>query len=141
LSGGQGLVRTAATLEQALAKPAARLAQVVVERLTRHLGQLEPDGSAGLALADSGAVDGVAVRRHVIDAERHQIAASQLAVDGEVEQHQVTRAPLELQPGSDAPDVTGSKRRLRTGELAFLARRLSSGRRWRYGVVHLRSPC
>lgn len=45
-----GVVRTGAPLEQALPKPSARSAQVVVERLARHLSQLEPDGSTGLAL-------------------------------------------------------------------------------------------
>jgi hypothetical protein len=50
LSSGQMLVRTGAPLEQALPKPSARSAQVVVERLARHLSQLEPDGSTGLAL-------------------------------------------------------------------------------------------
>jgi hypothetical protein len=56
--------------------------------VARHVGQLEPDGPAGLALPDGGAVDGVAVGRYVIDAQCHQIAAAQFAVDGEVEQGQ-----------------------------------------------------
>jgi hypothetical protein len=87
-----------------------------------HLGQFESDGPAGLALADGGAVDGVAVGRHVIDAQRHEIAAAQLAVDGEVEQGQVSGTPLQLQLRPDGPHVTGPQRWLRTGELALVAR-------------------
>jgi len=45
-----------------------------------EVGQLEADGPAGLALPDCGAVDGVAVGRDVIDTQRHQVAAAQLAV-------------------------------------------------------------
>src|SRR5262245_55722659 len=63
---------------QALAGPAASGSQVVVERVARHLCQFEPDGSAGLALPGGRAVDGVAIRRHVVDAQRRQIAVAQL---------------------------------------------------------------
>src|SRR5262245_60787952 len=67
--------------------------EVVVHRLPGHLGQLEANWSAGLALADVSAVDRVAVGCHVIDAESDEVAASQLAVDGEIEERQVPHAP------------------------------------------------
>ena len=121
LPRGQVRIGAAPAGEQALAGAAARGPQVVVERVARHLGQLEADGPAGLALADSGAVDGVAVGRHVIDAQRDQIAAAQLAVDGEVEQRQVAGTPLQLQLRPDGPHVAGPQRRLGTGELALVA--------------------
>jgi hypothetical protein len=86
LPRGQMGIGAAPAGEQALAGAAAGGTQVLVERMARHLGQLEADGPTGLALADGRAVDGVAVGRHVVDAQRDQIAAAQLAVDGEVEQ-------------------------------------------------------
>jgi hypothetical protein len=56
--------------------------QIVVQRLPSDLRQLEPDRLARLSLSNVGAVDGVAVGRHVIEAQRDEIAAPQLAVDG-----------------------------------------------------------
>ena len=90
--------------------------------MARHLGQFEPDGAAGLALPDSCAVDGVAIGCHVIDPQRYQITAAQLAIDGEVEQCQIASAVLKLQLGPDGPHVAGPQRRLGTGELALVAR-------------------
>ncbi len=107
--------------EQALAGAAAGGPQVLVERMARHLGQFEPDGSAGLALPNGCAVDGVAVGCHVIDPQRYQITAAQLAIDGKVEQCQVASAVLELQLRPDGPHVAGPQRRLGTGELALVA--------------------
>jgi hypothetical protein len=47
--------------------------------LARVLGQLKPNGPTGLPLPDVRRVDGVAIRCHVINAERNEIAAAQLA--------------------------------------------------------------
>jgi hypothetical protein len=71
-------VGAAAAGEQALALAAAGGAQILIERMARHLGHLESDGPAGFALAYGCGGHGVAVGRHVIDAQRHQIAAPQL---------------------------------------------------------------
>ena len=54
--------------------------------MPRHIRQFEPDRPTGLPLAYVGAVDGVAVGRHVIDTKRDKIAAAQLAVDRKIEQ-------------------------------------------------------
>jgi hypothetical protein len=86
LSRGQMLVRTAATLEQALPCFAVARPQMVVHRLPCDLRQFEPDGATRLSLTHVRPVDRVAVRRHIIDLQRHEIAATQLAVDGEIEQ-------------------------------------------------------
>jgi hypothetical protein len=116
------LVGAAAALEQALAVPPTGGSQVLVERVACHLGQFEPDGAAGLALADGRAVDGVAVGCHIIGAQRYQIAAAQLAVDGEVEQGEVAGTPLRLQLRPDGPHVAGPQRRVGTGEFVLVAR-------------------
>ena len=92
-------------------------------RLTGHLRQLKANGTAGLPLTDVGAVNRVAVRGHVIDSESNEIAAAQLAIDCEVEERQVPHAPLQLQSGTDGPDMTDPQRWLWTPELAFVAGR------------------
>jgi len=85
--------------------------QVIIDRLTGLLGKLEPHRVAGLPLANGCSVERVAVRRHVIHANGDNIAAAQLTVDGEVEQGEVTHAPIELQLGpDDLPLFQGSRR-------------------------------
>ena len=89
-----------------------------------------PFSATSKPMVDACLRTGVAVGRHVIDTQRHQIAAAQLAVDGEVEQVQVSRATLQLQLRPDGPDVAGPQRRLGAGELALVARlRRGLGRR------------
>ena len=114
------LIGAAAAGEQALPCFAVARSQIVVQRVPSDLRQLEPDRPARLSLANVGAVDGVPVGRHVIDAQRDEIAAPQLAVDGEIEQCQVACAPFQLQLGTDQPYVAGPQRRLWTGELALV---------------------
>jgi hypothetical protein len=41
----------------------------------------------------------------IVDPEAHQIAAAQLAVDGEVEQCELPRSMIQLQPNPDSPDL------------------------------------
>ena len=65
------------------------------DRLPGPLGQLEANWPAGLVLPDIGTVDRVAVWCHVIDAQSDEVAASQLAVDGQIE---IPHAPLWLRP-------------------------------------------
>jgi hypothetical protein len=41
----------------------------------------------------------------IVDAESNQIAATQLAVDGEVEQGEFPGSMIQLQPNPDSPDL------------------------------------
>jgi hypothetical protein len=126
LARRQMSIGSATAWEQALAKLSAPDPKVVVQRLLRHLGQLEANWPTGLALPDIGAVDRVAVGRHIIDLESNEIAAAQLAVDGEIEERQVPHAPLQLQSGTDGPDMANPQWWLRAPELAFGAGRTAS---------------
>jgi len=90
-----------ATWEQALANLPAAHPEMVIHRLPRHFGQLKPNRPTGLALPDVGAVNRVAVGCHVIHEKSDEIAAAQLAVDGEIEERQVAHASLQLQPRTD----------------------------------------
>ena len=82
--------------EQEFARFLAGGPQVVVDGLPGLLGDLEPDRNASLFLADRGTINGVSMRGDVVDLERDDIAAAQLAVDGEVEHRQVARSPFDL---------------------------------------------
>ena len=72
--------------EQKLSGMTACHPQILVDGLPSLLGQLEPDGPARLLLAHGRPVDGVAVGSHVIDPDRYDITAAQLAVDSEIEE-------------------------------------------------------
>ena len=62
-----------------------RGSQVVIDGLTGLVRQLELDRPSCLPLPDRCAVDRVTVGCDVIDLEGHDIAATQLAVDREIE--------------------------------------------------------
>src|SRR5262249_24946134 len=104
----------------------AATAKILIHRLPRLLGQLEANRSTRLLLADAGPVKRITIGRDVTDAQRNEIAASQLAVDREVEERQVAQVPLQVQLGADLshPYLTRSKPRLRR-PLGFPSRRES----------------
>jgi hypothetical protein len=60
---------------------------------------------------------GAAVR-DIADAQRDQVAATQLAVDREVEEREVTEPLRQLQANPDRPDLADLQRRLRAGQFA-----------------------
>ena len=61
--------------------------------------------TAGLSLAHRRTGERVAVRRNVFDPQGDNIAASQLAIDGEVEHRQVARSPYETPELCKVPDL------------------------------------
>jgi hypothetical protein len=75
----------AAAREQKFARLFARDPQVVIDGLTGLVPQLELDRPSCLPLPDRYAVDRVTVGCNVIDLEGYDIAATQLAIDREVE--------------------------------------------------------
>jgi hypothetical protein len=127
LPGRQMPVGATTAWEQALAKLSVADAKVVIQRLTGHLRQLEANGPASLPLTDVGAVNCIAVGRHVLHAQSDEVATTQLAIDGQIEERQVANAPFQLQPGADGPDMADPQRRLRATVLALGAGRSASG--------------
>ena len=75
----------------------------VVDRLPRLLRQLKPDWPAGLLLPHCGAIDRISARRQVLDPKCDDIAATQLAVDRQIEHWQVARPSVHLQSRTDRP--------------------------------------
>jgi hypothetical protein len=63
LAGRQGAIGALAAREQVVPRLAVGEAKVVVESLTRRLGQLKANGPARLPLPDGCPVDGIAVGR------------------------------------------------------------------------------
>jgi hypothetical protein len=62
---------------------------------------------------------------HVPHTQLHQIARSQLAVDGEVEERQLSRAAADLQSYADRPDIFQLQRSFLPHQLALVPRSIS----------------
>jgi hypothetical protein len=105
--------------EQEFPRLLAGCPDVIVDRLPGLLRHLEPNRVAGLSLADSHPVHGISVRGNVLDLESDDIATAQFAVDGQVEQRQVTRATLDLELGPDRFDSRWSCAKPRTSALQY----------------------
>jgi hypothetical protein len=73
--------------------------EVVINRLAGLLRHFKSNRKPGLCLAHRRTGERVAVRRNVFDPQGDNIAASQLAIDGEVEHRQVPCSPFDLQSG------------------------------------------
>jgi len=52
--------------------------------------ELELNRATGLLLSNRRTVDGAASRRNILDSKRDNVAAAQLAVDGHIEQREVS---------------------------------------------------
>src|SRR6516165_6641175 len=114
---------------------------VVVDCLTGLLGHLEPDRLASLLLAHRCAIDGMSVRRHIFHLEADNVAASQLAIDGQIEHREVARSSFDLQLAPNRPNVFGSKWRLRPCQFALIPGFAARNLRYRiFRVLHGRAP-
>ena len=91
--------------EQKLAGSLPGRFDVAVHRLAGLLRQFKSDGPPGLFLAHGRSIDGIAIRSNVLDLESDDIAASQLAVDGQIEHRQIAGSLLDLELGPDRPDM------------------------------------
>src|SRR6185312_7305661 len=86
------MAAASAAREQELAWLLARRSQVIFDRLPRLLGQLELDRPPCIPLSHRRALGRAAVRRNILDPEGHHVAATQLAVDRQVEHGEVAGA-------------------------------------------------
>src|SRR5439155_9327086 len=73
-------------------------------RIPRLLGDLELHWSLCFLLHDNRAAGDVTALDHIVDAQRDQITPAQFAVDGEIEQGEISGAMIQLQSNSDGPD-------------------------------------
>lgn len=109
-----------ATMEAA-GKETALLIQRVVghpgrDRSTGWFCQLKLDRPPGLLLDDHGTLSDSPAGNHITDPQSDQVATAQLAVDGQVEQGQITPFPCDLESHTCGPDLTGLQGWLLTHE-------------------------
>jgi hypothetical protein len=126
-------VRTATAGEQELAGPFAGGPQVVIDRLAGLLAQFKSDRPPSFPLPDSCAIRRVATAGDILDSDGDDIATTKLAVDCQIEHSQIASAALDLEFRPYRPDVFGSQRRLRAGQLSFVLRHSL----WHGGSIHL----
>jgi len=103
LSGREALLGPTLCGKKELSVLPVRHTQVVINRLPGLFGDLEPYRSAGLLLADRRTLNGVSVWGNVLDFESDDIATTQLAIDGEIEQRKVALAVCHLKLSADRP--------------------------------------
>jgi hypothetical protein len=84
------------------------------------LTQFKTNGMSGFPLADGCPINSHALRRDILDLEADDAAASELAVDREIENCQVSNATIDFGLGPDRLDVFGSERQLRTDQFSLI---------------------
>jgi hypothetical protein len=82
--------------------------------------QFELDRSLRLALNDHGARQNLVAMGYIPHMKADQVAASQLAVDGQIEQGQVANRMVVLQVDTDRPDILGLEGWLLADQLALV---------------------
>ena len=92
------------------------------ERLARLLGNLKLDRPLGFLLHDDRAGGYPTALDHIMYTECNQVAAAQLAVDGEIEQGEFPDSMSQLQPNPDGPDLFQLQRGLLAEQLALVPR-------------------
>src|SRR5437868_5847199 len=95
-------------------EPAVQIAtpsiEPVSERATCLGRNFELHRATGLLLNDSRPLPQRGSRHDVREPQGNHVAAPELAVQGDVEERQVTDAALNLKAHADCPDVHGSQR-------------------------------
>jgi hypothetical protein len=106
--------------EQKFARLLASSLDVIVDGLPRLFRQSKPDRPTGLLLPHCDAIDSMSARCDVFDPKCDDITTPQLAVDCQIEHRQVSRPPLNLQSGTDRPNMFWPQRWLLSDELALV---------------------
>ena len=73
-------------------------------------------------LNDHGSGNGLTCMNDIVDSQPHQVASPEFAVDGQVEQGEITNPIGDLQTNSNGPDFLEFKWRFRADEFAFVLR-------------------
>jgi hypothetical protein len=86
------------------------------------LGHLELHRSLGLLLHDDCACRDLTALDDIMDTQRDEIAAAQLAIDGEIEKRQLSRSMIQLKAKPNRPDFLWLQRGLLPKQFAFVPR-------------------
>src|SRR5450631_4947100 len=103
LACGDAFLGTTTACEQELAGLLVGGPQIFIDRLAGLFGQFKSDRSAGLLLTYGCAIRSVSARGDIVDFDRHDIAATKLAVDREIEHREVSDATCDLEFRPDWP--------------------------------------
>ena len=116
-----GRLGNAARKEELLRFP-MRLVNPSSDCFSRLIGDLKLHRPLRLFLHDDRPGRDMTALDHVVDVQPYQIAPTQLAVDGEVEQRQFSRSMVQLQSNPDGPDLLQLQRWLLADQLPFVPR-------------------
>ena len=94
--------------------------QPVLQRGAGLFGDLKLNRTAGLVLDNRRSVSHATARSYVVDPKADEIAATKLAINGEVEQRQIAFAALYLKADTDGPHLFRPKGVLLANETAFV---------------------
>jgi hypothetical protein len=83
-------------------------------------GDLELDRPAGLPLDHRGAVLDTPPDAYVAHPQPHEVAAPQLAINGEIEEREVASTLFKLEADADRPNLLRLERAFLAGEAAFV---------------------
>lgn len=113
MAGGDGLSAAAdPSRKEVVPRLAVTAADPPHDGFAGLLGQFELHRAARLLLEHRRSRADAAAEKHVIDPERDDVAAAQLAVDGKVEQGKIAEAPGNLEANANGPDLAKLQRRL-----------------------------
>src|SRR5262245_5495803 len=111
-----------ASREDVWVRGSTPLREIDVDRLARLLRNLEANRPPCFALSNGGSIDGITMGCHISNPQAYQVAPPKFAVDGEIEQGEISKAFQQLESRSDRPNMFRAKRRLGPGELALVPR-------------------
>jgi hypothetical protein len=109
-----------AAWEEVLSVSWDRIGKPIANCCSRLFGDLELDRPARFPLDYRGSVLHPVPDAHVAYPQPHEVAAPQLAIDGEIEQSKVASALFKLEPDADCPDLPRSQRTFLTNEAALV---------------------
>src|SRR6202045_5402660 len=106
--------------EQIASIPEFDLRQPILDRGPSLLRDFELDRSPCLFLDHGATAPHPAAGAYVVDLQTDEIAASELAVDREVEQSEISFPALQLKPNANGPDIFRLERALLPGQAALV---------------------
>ena len=80
---------------------------MVVDRLARLLRNLEANRPPCFELSNGGSIDGITMGCHISNPQAYQVAPTKFAVDGEVEQCEISEASNDWSRVLTAKHVSG----------------------------------
>jgi hypothetical protein len=86
------------------------IGQPIADCCSGLFGDLELDRPPRFLLDYRGAVLHSVSDAYVAHPEPHEVAAPQLAVDGEIKHSEIASAPFKLEPDANCPDILRSQR-------------------------------